>query len=138
MRPLDGAPHDGVWIIQHLQHLLDDLDVLRDRFWDQQAMHIREAEVASLMSERKPCVVDAQQVEYGGVKIVDVHRGIDDVIRKVICLTDDSTWVNASSRHPHTKTTWMMVSSVSLFGKSTLGVNRPTEFASPDDECIFE
>ena len=98
--------------MQDLKQLLDDLDVLRDRFWDQQAMHIREAEVASLMSERKPCVVDAQQVEYRGVEIVDVDRVFHDVVAEVIRPAVDRPAANSTPGHPDREATGMMVSAV--------------------------
>lgn len=37
-------------------------------------VHIRQPEVAALVSIGQPLVVDAQQVEDRGVHVVDVHR----------------------------------------------------------------
>ena len=53
---------------------------LREEFGDDLAGDVGEAEVAPLESIGELRMVDAQQVEHGGVEVVDLDRILDDVI----------------------------------------------------------
>ena len=49
-------------------------------------MHVGQPELAALVLERQPLVVEAQQVQHGGVQVVDVDAVLDDVEAEVVGL----------------------------------------------------
>ena len=65
-------------------------------------MHVRETEATALKLVGQAFVVDTEQVQNGGVEIVDMHFVIgDDVIREIIGLAEGRATFDAATRHPH-------------------------------------
>ena len=56
-----------------------------DGFYDL-AVDVGETEVAALVVEGQALVVDAEEVEQGGVEVVDVNAAVDDVVAEVVGL----------------------------------------------------
>ena len=46
---------------------------------------VGEAEVAALEFVDEFLVIDAHEMEHGGVEVVDVHGTIEDVVSELIC-----------------------------------------------------
>ena len=59
------------------------IDSGEDRFHHGTA-HVGQAEVAALVAEGQPFVVDAQQVEDRGVEVVDVDAILDGVVTELV------------------------------------------------------
>jgi hypothetical protein len=98
------------------------------------SVYIGEPEITTRMPECQPLVIDAQEMEQGGVEIMHVnlvHRGTEAVI---VRRSVRETAPDAASRHPDCETIRVMISSVG----TALSRRGPAEFAAPDDEGVLE
>ena len=66
---------------------IDDAGHLGQHVVDNLAVHVGQPELPALVLERQPLVVDAHQVQDGGVQVVDVHRVFSDVVAERIGLS---------------------------------------------------
>ena len=57
--------------------------------------------VEPLVLVGEPLVVEAQQVQDGGVEVADVHRVLDDVVAEIVGLAVDRPALDAAAGHPH-------------------------------------
>ena len=105
-------------------------------FSDDLAMDIGQAEIAALMSECQPLVIDAQAMQDGSVKVVDVNRVLLHVVAEVVGFAEHDTGLDTAARHPLGVTAWVMVSAVVGFCESALAVNRASELATPNDQRV--
>ena len=76
------------------------------------AMHIRETEAAALEFERQLFVMDAELVEQGGLKIMNVDAVLGDVVREVVCLAKAEAGFESAARGPDGEAARMMVPSI--------------------------
>ena len=119
------------------------------------AVDIGEAEVASLVAVGELAMVNAQQVEDGGVEIVNMDAsrgpmifgrlrengsavGLDNVVAVVIGAAIGDAGFDAAARHPGREATGVMVPPVVLFTELTLTVGRAAKFTAPDDKGILQ
>ena len=98
-----------------------------------------EAEVETEVAEGEAGVVDAEELENGGLKVVDVNGIFGDVETKVIGLADGDAGLDATAGHPHGEGLRVMVPAVAAFEGGT-GFNHGStaEFAAPNDESVIE
>ena len=92
-------------LVRLCQDILDDL-----------AVHISQAEIASLMPECQLLVINAQAMQDRGIKIMDMNRILGHVIAKIIGLAINDSRLNTATRHPLGVTTGVMIASVIRFG----------------------
>src|SRR5262245_47223148 len=64
-------------------------------------MHVSEAEVAAAVAERQFLVVDAHQVQDGGVQVVDVDPVLDGVHPQLVGRSVDRAALDAAAGQPH-------------------------------------
>ena len=83
-------------------------------------------------------VINAHAMKNGCVKVVDINGIFGDVVTKIIGFTIRDTGLGTATRHPHAEVFGMVISAVIIFGKSTLGVNCSTKFATPYYEGFIE
>src|SRR5436190_6262707 len=102
------------------------------------SLHIRQPKISSLKTVRQLRVVDSQAVQQRGVQVVHVDGIFGDVVAIIVGLTVTDSRPDASSCQPDCRTVGMMVASVITPFEFSLGVSRPSEFSSPDHECVFE
>ena len=97
-------------------------------------MHIGESEVAALGAEGKLSVVETEQVENGGVEIVDVDFIFDGVEAEFVGFAVLDTAFDAAAGHPHGEGIRVVVAAIA----ATLDHRSATEFSAPDDESFIE
>ena len=78
-------------------------------------------------------VIDSEQMQDGGVKIVDVQTILDGMQTDFVRATDDSPTFHTAACHPHGKSVGIVVATVPFFAHW-----RPTKFAAPNDERFVE
>lgn len=61
---------------------------------------VGEAVVAALGVEGEALVIEAEEVEHGGLNVVDVDRVFDDIETELIGGTDGLAAFNAAAGHP--------------------------------------
>jgi len=83
-------------------------------------------------------VINAHAMKNRCVKVVDVNGIFGDVVTEIISFTIRDTGFGTTTRHPHAEVFGMVISAVIIFGKSTLGVNCSTKFATPYYEGFIE
>ena len=76
---------------------------------DDVAVHVGETEVASLMAIGQAFVVDSEEVETGGVKVVDVNFVFNDSETKLVRCSIGESAFNAASRHPDAEAFFVVV-----------------------------
>ena len=92
----------------------------------------------SLEWEGELFVIDSHAMEDGGVEIIDMDRIFGDVVAEFVGGSEFDSPSDATAGHPHRKTLRVVIAAVVGFGESTLAVNGPSEFPSPNDECRVE
>ena len=105
---------------------------------DHLAVDIGQAVVTALEFEGQFRVIDAEAMEDGGVEVMDVYRVAGDVVGEVIGGAVGHSRLNASSGHPDSEASWVMVSTIVIFGQFALTVGGSSKFAAPDDERLVE
>ena len=107
--------------------------ILRYDVVNDMAVYISQTEVTSLISICQTFVVDAEQMQDGGVQVVDVHGagselagrwlgiqrvavGIGDVVSVVVRTSVGDAGFHSTASHPDGETSWMMIASVVLTG----------------------
>jgi len=94
-------------------------------------------ELAPLRAVREPLVIDAHQVQDGGIEIVDVHRVLDDVVAELVGLAVDEPRLHAAAREPHAEVAAVVIApEVGL--QRSLCERRPAELGAEDDERVVE
>ena len=101
--------------------------------FDDVAVDVGEAEVAAGVAVGELFVIDAEQVEDGGVEVVDVHSIFNGVESDFVSGADDLSALDASAGHPHGEAGGVVVASVTFFGHGGAA-----KFSSPDDQCIVQ
>src|SRR5439155_23101796 len=96
------------------------------------AMHIRQAEVAALKAVRQSEVVDAEQMEHGGVQVVDGDDVFDGVVAELVGGAVGDAGPDAAAGQPDSEALDVVVAAVAL------GHGRTAELAAPDDQGFVE
>ena len=91
-----------------------------------------EAEVEALRLEGEALVVDAKQVQHGGVEVADLNRVLDDVVGEVVGLALERATFHAAAGEPHREAARVMVAAVVFVREAALRVDRATELATPN------
>src|SRR5262245_38823899 len=104
----------------------------KDRL-DDIAVDVGEAEIASRVTIGEPLVVQAKQVENGGVEVVGMNEVFGDVVAVVVGLAIDNTAFHAAAGEPRTE----HVRVVAAAGWA-VGVGRTAEFGGEDDQSVVE
>ena len=102
------------------------------------AMHIGQPVVSSLKKVSQLFVVDAELVEDGGVKIVDVDGVFGDVVAEFVRSSVGDAGLDASAGHPDGETFGVVVAAIIFTGEFALAVGGSAEFATPDHEGVVE
>ena len=83
-------------------------------------MDIRKSETPALELIRKLFMVNAHEVQQGGLKIMYMDRILYDIITKIIRHTVVEAFFHSGTGHPHREATGMMVAPVIAFGDLAL------------------
>ena len=83
-------------------------------------------------------MVHPQQVQQRRLQIVHMHRIFHNVVAILIRLAVRDPRLHAPTRHPHRKTTRMMVPPVVVFLQLPLTVHRPPELPAPNHQRIVQ
>ncbi len=105
---------------------------------DDVAVYIGQAMMAALEFVRQSFMIHAQAVQHRGMQVVDVYRVLDDVKRKIVARTVGQSWLNSPSSHPNTETAWVVVATISFHIELPLGIDRTSEFATPDYQRLVK
>src|SRR6188508_3027511 len=98
-------------------------------------MHVRETKVAALKAEGEARMVEPQQVENGGMNIVDVHAVLHGIEAEFVGLADDGAAFNAASGEPHGEGVDVMIPAGGL---AVFTHGCASEFAAPNHQGVVE
>ena len=101
-------------------------------------MDIGEAVVASLELVGQAGVVHPEQMQHCCMQIVHMDWVSRDIVVEVVRFAVGDSSANAAARHPEGEAPWMVIPSVIALCEATLTINRPSKFAAPDDEGVFQ
>ena len=128
---------------------------LGDEIMDDVSVDVGQPEISSLVPVRQFSVVNSEQMENGGIQVMNVHRArsprffvglwqdgltllVGDVVTKVVCTTVRDSGLDAAASHPNCKTSWMVISAVIFRRKLALAVDRSAKLTTPNDERIVK
>src|SRR5262249_55005141 len=97
-------------------------------------MHIGQAIVPALVLEGQSSVIDAQEMQDGGLEVMDVNRVLGDVVTEVIGSAVSDAGLDATAGHPDREATRMMIPAIGLGVHISLHEHGPAEFARPDNQ----
>ena len=98
-----------------------------------------EAEVEAEVTEGEAFVVDAKELENGGLEVVDVDRVFGDVEAEVVGLAEGDAGLDAAAGHPHGEGLGVVVATVAAFeGGTGFYHGSASKFSAPDDQSVFE
>ena len=95
--------------------------------------YVSETEVAPIEEIGEAFVVDTEEVQDGGMEVVDVDSVFHSFVAEFVTCSVVGTSLDASSGHPHGEGVGIMVSTL-----TALRVGGAPEFPSPDHEGILE
>lgn len=104
-----------------------------EHFLEDDSVDIGEPHIAAAESVGKASVVDAQQMEHGGMEVVNFCFVCDGFVAKFVGGTVNGAAFDTPASHPHGKAKWVMIASVTSLSK-----RRASELAGPDHECLVE
>ena len=107
---------------------------LREEVFDDVAVDVGEAEVAAGVGVGEFFVIEAEEVEDGGVHVVHVDFVGDGVVAEVVGLAEGEAGFDAGAGEPLAEAAGVVVAA----GAVALGVGGAAEFAAPPDEGVFE
>src|SRR5262245_7037477 len=96
------------------------------------AVHVGQPEIAATVAVCEPFVVEAHEVQDGGVQIVDVRSVFDGRVAEFIGGAVDVAALHPAAGQPHREAEMMMVAA------SALRRRRAAELAAPEDERVVE
>ena len=95
-------------------------------------MNIGQSEVPTLEAIGQAFVVDPEQVQHGGVQVMDMDFVLHGTVAKFICCSPGKAGLDSTTCHPARKAHDMVVAS------RTLSHWRASKFSTPDDQCLIE
>ena len=72
------------------------------------AVDVGQAEVAAIVAEGEPLVIQAQQVEHGGMEVVMRDAALNGVHAELVGGAVGNPRLDAAARHPHGETEVVM------------------------------
>ena len=97
------------------------------------AVDISEAAVDAVLTDGEAFVIDAHEVEDGGVEVVEVDGFVFGVVAVVVGRAVNGAWFDTAASHEHGEAVWIVVAAV-----FTLGGWSASEFAAPKNEGFVE
>ena len=101
-------------------------------------MNICQAEIAALIFEGQPLVINAELVKKSGMKIVNMYRILNHVVAVGVGLAQVAPRLDAASSHPNAETARMVVPTEIVLPQLALAIVGPAEFTAPNHQCIIE
>ena len=83
-------------------------------------------------------MVDAQQVQQRGVKVVHVDAVLDDVVSVVVRAAYNGAPLGSAAGHPKRKAAAVVVAPKVVLPQRSLTVVGAAKFTAPDDKCVVE
>src|SRR4026209_83976 len=103
--------------------------------------HIGQPEITALEPECQLGVVDAKQVQDGGLQVMDVYPVFGGVKSEFIGIANGLAALDAAASQPDCVRVWMMVTPLKIIGVvwvRRLAHGCATKLASPDHQRIFQ
>jgi hypothetical protein len=100
--------------------------------------HVGKPEVPALKAVRQFRMVEAHQVQDGGLQVVHVHRVFGDVVAEFVGGSERKAALDASAGHPDRERVRVVVTPEELGVVAGLVHGRAAKLAAPDDERIVE
>src|SRR6266851_5847220 len=114
------------------------LRALRNDVVDDLPRDIRQTEVATAGAIGKFRVVDAHEVEDGGVDVMDVHRLVHHLPPEVIGRSIGHAALDASAGEPHAEAVRVVVTTGMGSGSAELDHRRSAKLRTADDDGLVE
>ena len=101
-------------------------------------MHVGEPEVATLKAVGEQFVVNAHQVQNGGVQVVHMDTTFDDVRAKVVGGAVNVPRLDASTSHPNGEAACVMIAAKLFERQIALRIGCTAEFAAPNHQGVVQ
>lgn len=94
---------------------------------------IGESEVAAGVAEGELFVIESEEVQDGGVEIVDVHAVMNGAKPEFVRFSPCHAAADTATGEERGEAVMVVVASGAIFGGGSA-----SEFATPEDECVVE
>lgn len=94
--------------------------------------------VQTLELIREPIGVDAESIQHGSMEIVDADGIFDDVVGKVVGLSDAHAGLDAAAGEEDGEAARVVIASVVSLREGALGVDGASKLATPDNQGVLE
>src|SRR5438034_708711 len=91
------------------QLVAESCAVLHDHLCNDMARHVGQSKVAALEAEGEAKVVETEQVQNGGMQVVDMDDVLDAVVADVVGLPERHPRLHAAAGQPHRERLDVMV-----------------------------
>src|SRR5690606_21482186 len=107
---------------------------------DHATMHIRQPEIAPRVAIRQAFVIESQQMQHGGMQVVDGHRVLDRAEAELVSRPVNRPSLNSTTSHPQGKAPVVVITSLAGARAvlSQLDRRRSPELAGAQNERLVE
>lgn len=113
-------------------YVVTSLHLSEDRMHDL-SIDIRQPKIATCVSIRQSLMIDAKQMQQGGVQVMHVNGILNRGITKIVRRPKGQTTSHTSASHPNRERLGVMVSSIAVLRKRS-----PAKFGPPKDKRILQ
>src|SRR5262249_41804588 len=104
-----------------------------DNLWNQLTVDVGESHIPTIEKVGKPGMVDPQQMQHCGVKVVDGDGLLLSFVAKLVARSDDLAALDSRARHPQSHSSRIMVTPDAF-----LRNGHSAELAMPDHQRRVE
>jgi hypothetical protein len=101
-------------------------------------MHIRQAEIATLVPESQSFVIDTELIQNRRIQIVNVDGILDHVVTEIVGFPVNDATFDTSTSHPFRITPRVVITTIVGFRQPTLAIDCPAKFTTPNDESVIQ
>src|SRR5689334_1196219 len=102
------------------------------------SVDVRKAKITPLKTVSQLFVIDPKAAQDGRVQIVNMHGVLRHVVAKVVRNAVADARFHSAAGHPDGKAAAVVVATIVFLFNLPLAINRTTELAAPDDQCVIE
>ena len=84
-----------------------------------------------MVLEGQSFVIETEEMEHGGMQVIDVDFAIDGVVAEVVGCSMNNAAFDAAAGHPHREPVLVMLATVAV-----LGVRSAPKFAAPQNQRL--
>src|SRR5438552_978285 len=107
---------------------------LGKNFVHDSSVNIRKPEIAAGVAIGQLLMVEAEQMQHGGVQVVDVDLILHGEVTVIVRLAVTEAWLHAAAREPHGVALRIVIAAIAV----EFGHGSAPEFSAPEHQGVIE